>query len=423
MPATLARLAAGLALAASSGAALAAERFWSVSESSGRVVVTEQGKVRRAVRGTVMGPGASIATGAGSRAIIVRDREYVVLAPRTQLRLPAPQSRAGIIQMIADFGTAFFKIDKRPHPHFGVATPYSAAVVKGTTFRVSVDRAGAAVGVIEGAVQVSTRDGRFRQLVGAGLKAEVSAAAPDALRVAADPGAANPPEETRLLARASRAEAPREAAASPPRGQDFPFPTRLLSFLALIAGAAASLILFRNAAPAFPAAWTSVTQWARRRREDGDASPGAAERLERLAARKADAPAPPARARSRSARPAAAPPPAAATAVEPREAAPPPEPEADLGRRASKRARVLLSATLCTGDGELKGRLRDISGSGAVVEGIEPPPVGAAVILRSGGIFAEGEVVWAAPDKCGIRFDNPVSEADLPVQSPDAAPA
>lgn len=51
-------------------------------------------------------------------------------------------------------GSLLFKVEKRASQHFEVETPYLAAVVKGTTFSVSVDGEASAVHVVEGAVEV-----------------------------------------------------------------------------------------------------------------------------------------------------------------------------------------------------------------------------------------------------------------------------
>jgi FecR protein len=53
-------------------------------------------------------------------------------------------------------------------PHFIVDTPMLAAVVKGTTFTVVVDKDRSAVQVIEGAVEVAALDGGMSQLVAGG---------------------------------------------------------------------------------------------------------------------------------------------------------------------------------------------------------------------------------------------------------------
>jgi hypothetical protein len=98
-----------------------------------------------------------------------------VISPRSQLRLPATAAPNRIMQVIQDFGTSLFRIQKKSTPHFGVQTPYLAAVVKGTTFTVTVGPEGSSVQVTEGAVQVSTLDGGAAELLRPGGIASVGA--------------------------------------------------------------------------------------------------------------------------------------------------------------------------------------------------------------------------------------------------------
>lgn len=165
-----------LALAVSSSPAQAQDS-WRVSEVSGDVRITESGRSRAATRGALLASGSTITAGVRARAVLVRGRQYVTVSPNTQLRVsppPQPQSR-GVIQMITDWGSALFRVDRREVPHFGVQTPYLAAVVRGTTFTVTVGPSGASVQVTEGAVEVSTLDGGASDLVRPGMIASVGA--------------------------------------------------------------------------------------------------------------------------------------------------------------------------------------------------------------------------------------------------------
>jgi hypothetical protein len=118
-----------------------------------------------------------IVAGARSRAVLVRGRQYVVVSPNSRLRVSgaASNSTGNAVQMVIDAGSALFRVDRRETPHFGVQTPYLAAVVRGTTFNVSVNEAGATVQVTEGAVQVSTLDGGASDLILPGMIASVGA--------------------------------------------------------------------------------------------------------------------------------------------------------------------------------------------------------------------------------------------------------
>jgi hypothetical protein len=145
--------------------AIAAAPVWKVSEVSGDVRLSEAGRTRPAAKGALLGSGAMITTAPGARAVIVRGQEFVVISPGTRIRVPEASNPNKIMQLIEDWGSALFKIEKKSTPHFGVQTPYLAAVVKGTTFTVTVGPEDAKVKVTEGAVEVSTLDGGASDLV------------------------------------------------------------------------------------------------------------------------------------------------------------------------------------------------------------------------------------------------------------------
>ncbi len=163
-------------LMAMSGAAAAQAPEWRVTEVSGDVRITQDGQQRAATRGALLSSGSTIATAANGRAVIARGQEYVVVSPASRLRLPeAAEQRGGIVQMLTDWGTALFRIERRATPHFGVQTPYLAAVVKGTVFTVTIGEAGGSVQVTEGVVEVSTIDGGAAELIRPGMIVSVSA--------------------------------------------------------------------------------------------------------------------------------------------------------------------------------------------------------------------------------------------------------
>lgn len=153
---------------------VAAAADWRVTEVAGDARLIENGKSRPASRGALLASGARILTGANARAVVTRGTEFIVISPNTQLRVPAVAG-SGVIQMIEDFGTAVFNIEKKGNPHFGVRTKYLAAIVKGTTFVVTVRKSGASVQVSEGAVEVQTIDGGASAVLTPGEIASVNA--------------------------------------------------------------------------------------------------------------------------------------------------------------------------------------------------------------------------------------------------------
>ncbi|MFL0355820.1 FecR domain-containing protein [Erythrobacter sp. GH1-10] len=139
-----------------STSALASAPEWKVSEASGSVSIVRDGEVRSARANSSLEPGDVIRTGAKGRAVLVRGKEFVVVSPRAELQLAEPEKSGPIIQFFQNIGNALFRIEKKTTQHFGVKTPYLAAVVKGTTFNVSVTTSKSSVQVTEGAVEVAT---------------------------------------------------------------------------------------------------------------------------------------------------------------------------------------------------------------------------------------------------------------------------
>ncbi len=166
-----------------SGAAYAGTPGWSLSETSGQVTVVSTGLTKIATRGGSIAAGDIINTGRTGRAVLVRGQEYLVVAPNSRIRVADPAKSGGLTQIIEDFGNVIYKIKKMTMPHFAVETPFLAAVVKGTTFSVTVTDKGASVQVIEGKVEVATRDGGASFMVLPGDIGSVNASAPGALKM------------------------------------------------------------------------------------------------------------------------------------------------------------------------------------------------------------------------------------------------
>jgi len=145
--------------------ATANTKAWQISESTGAVSVESNGQVRTGARGMALKAGDAVSTGSTGRAVIVRGGEYVIVSPKSRVRITKPEETGAITQIFQSIGSALFKIEKKETPHFGVKTPYLAAVVKGTTFNVTVTANGATVQVTEGRVEVSTLDGGASDMI------------------------------------------------------------------------------------------------------------------------------------------------------------------------------------------------------------------------------------------------------------------
>ena len=129
--------AAALANAASSG-----QSNWTVSEASPGVSVLHLGASHMLARGGKVVPGDTVITTVNARAVLVNGQQYAIVAPNSRLEIAEPDPADGLTQVIEHLGNAVFSVRKGAAPHFVVRTPYLAAVVKGTTFSVTVDPTG-----------------------------------------------------------------------------------------------------------------------------------------------------------------------------------------------------------------------------------------------------------------------------------------
>ena len=167
-------------------AAHAAPDAWHVSERSGVVTILHAGTSHVALMGAEVNVGDVVATGVSGRAVLVRGEDYLVVAPATQLRVAEPTPANPLLQVLQDAGNVIYKIKHLVTPHFAVSTPYLAAVVKGTTFSITVTEQGTAVQVIDGALKVQTNDGGASELVRPGMIAQVSASSRYQLSIGGD---------------------------------------------------------------------------------------------------------------------------------------------------------------------------------------------------------------------------------------------
>ena len=80
--------------------------------------------------------------------------------------------------------------------------------------------------------------------------------------------------------------------------------------------------------------------------------------------------------------------------------------------RRSERTHLFLVATLTGGGISDSVRVRNLSPTGAQVEGLALPGHGTLVVLRRGALEAAGTIVWAAKGRAGVAFSVPVAVAD-----------
>ena len=148
---------------------------WRVARMSGQVYL-KQGPVRLASlsTGLVLENGAVVVTQKNGRALLVRGEQTMIVAPNSIVTLPADSDR--FTRILERIGEVEYNVDHRQVRHFEVETPYLAAVVKGTRFKVRVYDRGASVSVLRGRVEVTSLKTGEKVDVMAGQRAVVSSA-------------------------------------------------------------------------------------------------------------------------------------------------------------------------------------------------------------------------------------------------------
>ncbi len=170
---TLAVLVLALAFATPAFAGGAGET-WRIVESAGAVKAGGAGLTPIAVTSNQVLPADSwVETAATGRAILVRGTESIAVGPNSRVQLPSLEVN-GNTQVLQTLGSALYQIGKQQKPHFQVDTPYLAAVVKGTTFTVTVEETTSLVQVTEGLVEVATPDRAAVEFVRPGFTGMVS---------------------------------------------------------------------------------------------------------------------------------------------------------------------------------------------------------------------------------------------------------
>jgi FecR-like protein len=169
---------AGILCGYAGGMAVADETApWHVSKTSGEVWMTTSGVQEASLTADkILKPGDNIRTGPSGRVLLTRGEETILISPNSVIALPEQQQDGLSTTIIEQAGSVLVHAEKRNVKHFQVETPFLAAVVKGTRFRVSVTDRGSNVEVTEGRVEVSDfKTGQFA-LVLPGQAAKVATA-------------------------------------------------------------------------------------------------------------------------------------------------------------------------------------------------------------------------------------------------------
>ena len=155
-------VAGGTAFFLASGAA-AEEPVWQIAKASGDVWITGNGVAQVSLdTASTLKSGDEIRTGRSGRVLLTRGEETILISPNSVVAVPAEKSNEAETVIVQRAGEIVLKVEKKNAPHFEVQTPFLAALVKGTQFRVTIDSVGSKVDVLEGKVQVSDyKSGQF----------------------------------------------------------------------------------------------------------------------------------------------------------------------------------------------------------------------------------------------------------------------
>jgi len=130
--------------------------IWSVSKLSGDAfLTTSAGQQTTLSEGAVLNPGNHISTGQNGRVLLVRGQETILIASNSVIGIPTDVTQGMSTTIHQWAGSIRLAVEKRNEKHFEVITPYLAAVVRGTQFRVTVNKDDTSVEVLRGQVEVT----------------------------------------------------------------------------------------------------------------------------------------------------------------------------------------------------------------------------------------------------------------------------
>jgi len=160
-------LAAAFVLAATTATFAADGGDWTVSKSSGEVWLAGSDVQQASLKQEdVLKPGDTVRTGRNGRVLLKRGEETILVSPNSVVGVPAEKKDGLSTTIVQRAGSILLDVEKRNVKHFEVETPYLAAVVKGTQFRVTVNAGKTTVDVVRGQVEVSDfKSGQIAQVM------------------------------------------------------------------------------------------------------------------------------------------------------------------------------------------------------------------------------------------------------------------
>jgi len=146
---------------------------WNVVRLRGTVLEFIDGNWQPLKRGSIVPDNRVVRTTGNGHATLMRGSETIELAANTQIQIYDEGGGKPFTTVVEHFGTVAVEAEVRNVQHFVVKNQYLAAVVKGTRFTVSATRAGGAVVVQRGHVEVDSTTDHTTTLLSVGQKAKV----------------------------------------------------------------------------------------------------------------------------------------------------------------------------------------------------------------------------------------------------------
>ena len=157
----------GIVLGSVIGAMAEDDAPWLVSKSSGEVWITAEGVQQASLaQEAQLKSGDTIRTGRNGRVLLTRGEETILVSPNSVIGIPTEKKQGLSTTILQQAGSILLEVERRNVKHFEVETPYLAAVVKGTQFRISVNATGTSVDVLRGQVEVADfKSGQIAQVL------------------------------------------------------------------------------------------------------------------------------------------------------------------------------------------------------------------------------------------------------------------
>ena len=151
------------------------QRNWVIVDTVGHVRL--MGQVQRLEPGDVLPPNQALITEAGAQATLVQGEDVMVVYGNSRVEVPQEPEGSSVTRIFHRLGEVLFDVTPRASRSFQVESPLLIAGIKGTrcnAFSVIVNDQGSRLSVIEGHVEVSSRDSQEATSVTTGLTVAVA---------------------------------------------------------------------------------------------------------------------------------------------------------------------------------------------------------------------------------------------------------